>query len=449
MLRQAVQSVRPYVRIDHPVAQSLGVVAAQMEPAVIEHEAFHADLCSTVGEFSQRGLVVVEVHGLPRVERERTGLDGRVHAARRAAQPGVEAFGHAVESFGGVGEAHFRRGVVFAAGEPDFAGTKQFARADQRLVARQVVDAVGLVAAPRQMAGPHLAFAPFRLAIGGDEHPWAFVAGFAVAAFARDGTGRQRGAADLLFQRPPAGELGEGIDAFGHGERGFEPVHGERFGGVRGVGDGLRDEDEAAVLQREREFKADLVDGVFGRDGDGGAESVGALVGDRRFDRRPAGEHRLAATVRFETGATGEGLGALRQQRRAQGGVRLLLRRRDLQRHRIQLGQQRLALPHAEITTPVLHLRHLVRRRFQHHAHTVALEHHMAALIKHRRSLPPRMHRRTHGQSHHAINLCYDNNSAPLLRGVDFLLRSVYIKRLSKPNGFSKLRWPHGSNEAD
>ena len=213
-----------------------------------------------------------------------------------------------------------RRGVVFAAGQPDFAGVEQFARADQRFVAGQVVDAVSLVAAPCQVAGPHVAFGPFRFAVGGDEHPRAFVAGFAVAAFAGDGAGWQCGAAGLLFERPTTGELGERVDAFGHGERGFEPVYGEWFGGavctgcVRRVGDGLRDEDKTAMLQRKREFEADLVHGVFGGDGDGGAEFVGSLGCDRCVDRRPAGEHRFGAAVCFEPWASGEGFGALRQQ---------------------------------------------------------------------------------------------------------------------------------------
>lgn len=63
MLGQGVQTVRPYCRVDHPIAQAFGVVAAQMEPAVVEYEAFHADFGGAVGELVQCGFVVVEVHG--------------------------------------------------------------------------------------------------------------------------------------------------------------------------------------------------------------------------------------------------------------------------------------------------------------------------------------------------------------------------------------------------
>ena len=91
MLGQGVQTVRPYCRVDHPIAQAFGVVAAQMEPAVVEYEAFHADFGGAVGELVQCGFVVVEVHGFPCVEGERVRFGYRVHAPGRAAQPGVEA----------------------------------------------------------------------------------------------------------------------------------------------------------------------------------------------------------------------------------------------------------------------------------------------------------------------------------------------------------------------
>ena len=63
----------PHVRVDHPVAQAAGVVAAAEEPAVVEHEALDAHRGGAVGEAREPVEVVVEVDGLPDVERQRRG----------------------------------------------------------------------------------------------------------------------------------------------------------------------------------------------------------------------------------------------------------------------------------------------------------------------------------------------------------------------------------------
>ena len=133
---QPVEAVGPDFRVDPPIAQPLGVVAAFVEPAIVEHEALHADRSRTVGEPLERGLVVVEVHGLPGVERERPRLGGGVHAARQRAQPVVESRGDAVEAAVGVGEADFRRGIRFAGRKADLAGAEKLAGADKRFVGR-------------------------------------------------------------------------------------------------------------------------------------------------------------------------------------------------------------------------------------------------------------------------------------------------------------------------
>ena len=67
------------VAVDDPVAEARRVVAAALEPAVVEHEALDADLGRALGELQQPRRVVVEVDRLPRVEDERA--EGTTDAA--------------------------------------------------------------------------------------------------------------------------------------------------------------------------------------------------------------------------------------------------------------------------------------------------------------------------------------------------------------------------------
>lgn len=71
MLGERIESIGPHLGVDNPVACALRVVAAQVEPAVVEHEALHAHLRGQIGERDERGLVVVEIHRLPCIERHR------------------------------------------------------------------------------------------------------------------------------------------------------------------------------------------------------------------------------------------------------------------------------------------------------------------------------------------------------------------------------------------
>ena len=95
MLGERVEAVGPDLGVDDPVAQALRVVAAQVEPAVVEHKALHAHLRDQIGERDERGLVMVEIHRLPRVERHRAVA---AHMVRQRAQPAVEAGCGAVEA---------------------------------------------------------------------------------------------------------------------------------------------------------------------------------------------------------------------------------------------------------------------------------------------------------------------------------------------------------------
>ena len=91
---ERVQAVGPDVGGDDPVAEARAVVAAGAEPAVVEHEALHADRGRAVGEVEQPVAVVVEVDGLPDVQRDRAlGRD----RPRPGPQVAVEAAGDLVE----------------------------------------------------------------------------------------------------------------------------------------------------------------------------------------------------------------------------------------------------------------------------------------------------------------------------------------------------------------
>lgn len=395
---QSVEPVRPDRGIDRPVPQSLGIVAAQVEPSVVEHEPLHAYGGGAVGEPHERRLVVVEVHGLPGVERERTGLGDRVHAPGHRAHPIVEPNGHSVESTIGIREADVGSPVRLPRRQHDLAGAGQFAGAKQRLMRGEIVEPVGLVAAPREVAGPDLALRPPRRAVGEDEHPRGVVAGLAAAAVARDRADGHRGGRRLLLQRPASGELGERVDASGNGQDRVEPVDGEQFGGSGvGVGQAAGDRDEPSGPDRQRQFETYAVDGVVGDDletvadddpgpggvpaPDGDAFAVGA-VEHPCPDLRPPGEHRRSATVRLESGPSGPRLGALRQQRRPPGRVGPV-RRGVLERHRVQRLENPLVAHGAEIATSVFDLRHLVAGNLHYDADAVASEDGVRSVVEH------------------------------------------------------------------
>ena len=256
---------------------------------------------------------------------------------------------------------------------------------------RQIVDAVRLIAAPRQMAGPHFAARPLRFAVGCDEHPRAFMAGFAVATFACHGTGRHSSGTRLLFERPTTGELRERVCTTGHRHSRFQPIDGQWpvfavFAAIRTVDitDGLFDHRKSALFQRKLEIETYFVHAIFRSDGDCRRLGFAIFRGKECGHGSPAHEHRASATVGFKPRTAGERFGALWQQRWTQGRVGLFVRRGDSQRHGVKLGQCGFVGRKAEVSTPVFDLRHFVGRGLQHDAHAISAQHGMGSLIKHR-----------------------------------------------------------------
>jgi hypothetical protein len=78
---QRMQTMRPHVRGDGPVAKSGGVTTALPEPSVVEHIALDANLRGGLGELDQPVEIMVEVDGFPHVERDRPH-SGRVVGPR-------------------------------------------------------------------------------------------------------------------------------------------------------------------------------------------------------------------------------------------------------------------------------------------------------------------------------------------------------------------------------
>ena len=129
------------------------------EPAVVEHDALHADRRGAIDELEQCLEVVVEVDRFPGVEHQRPwaapggcGRD-RSRSWKRSATPSMPLVGP--------GEVERRAVVGVAVAERDLARQQQLSAADDRAVRagalRELLDEVALVAAPGDVHGPDLA----------------------------------------------------------------------------------------------------------------------------------------------------------------------------------------------------------------------------------------------------------------------------------------------------
>ena len=120
LLDERPEARGPHALVDEPVAETGGVVTPAPEPAVVEHESLDADRGRALGEGGEGVEVVVEVHGLPGVERHRPRAS-RMPRARP--QLVVEAPRQLVEPV--APRADRPRGRVrLALGEHDLAGSR-------------------------------------------------------------------------------------------------------------------------------------------------------------------------------------------------------------------------------------------------------------------------------------------------------------------------------------
>ena len=155
-------------RVDVPVAEPCGVVAATAEPAVVEDEPLDADLGADVGEGGQPGEVVVEVDGLPSVEHHRTRR-GRVVRARP--QVVVEGVADAVQPARRPGGVRLRaRRAPRPGARTTSPEAEQLGGAEDGVPVWAPLGPQPAVAAPAEVHAPHLARAVAEARRAGREH---------------------------------------------------------------------------------------------------------------------------------------------------------------------------------------------------------------------------------------------------------------------------------------
>ena len=63
--RQRGQPAGVFDRISGPIAQSGTVIAAALEPTIVEDEAFYADCCGSFSQSTDPRFVVIEIASFP------------------------------------------------------------------------------------------------------------------------------------------------------------------------------------------------------------------------------------------------------------------------------------------------------------------------------------------------------------------------------------------------
>jgi hypothetical protein len=342
---QRREAMRPDRRVHPPVAQAGRVVTPVQEPAVVEDEPLDADLGRDLRQLGEPVQVVLEVHGLPRVEDDRPCPAGTATAGvvRTLPQPAVEGAADAVEPVGRVRRIQPRRLVLLAGPQDDLAGLEQLARAEHP---RRVGLPLGErrdVAAPAQVRGPDLAPAPAETGRSGGHHERRVVPGPPVPRLAEVRAEGQGPALRMALPAPSAGE----VQHLGRHRRNRQQAQqlGEAVRRVAGVPDGVPQPQQAGVV--ERELTAQVEPGhVVGRLQD----DVAACPPDR-----PHGEaRRPVGAVGPRSGEAGPAAPPTRppgQQGRADGGGQRAVRDRGIERPG-DPGQQ-VGVEVAEIGAPV------------------------------------------------------------------------------------------------
>ena len=69
ILNNLRKTVRPNCRINDPITQSSAIIAAKVEPAIVENHAFYTNFSSNISERLDLFNIVIEVDRLPDIER--------------------------------------------------------------------------------------------------------------------------------------------------------------------------------------------------------------------------------------------------------------------------------------------------------------------------------------------------------------------------------------------
>ncbi len=262
---QRVEPVRPHPLVHVPVAEPGVVVPPPAEPAVVQHEPLGADPGRDVRQFLELVQVVVEVDGLPHVQRDRAR---RVRMALAGPQVAVEAARQLVETVPPVAAVHPRRGVRLAGAERDLAGQQQLAAAQQRLPGMGALGERTVIAAPRHVQAPDLAGAETEAALARDVHGGGVGAGAALAVLAQVRADGERVPLRGPFPQVAAGHVEQFRGPFRHRERQQDAGERERRGIGRGpAGDGGPLPDQAGVGELDLQAQFQLGGDVLGDDG--------------------------------------------------------------------------------------------------------------------------------------------------------------------------------------
>ena len=211
-VHQRMQTVRPHLGADHPVAEPGVIVAAGTEPAVIEHVTLHPEGGGALRQVDQACGVVVEVDRLPDVQAHRA-LGAGVHG--QGAQVPVETVGLGVQA-DGVVEIDPGRGVLLPRRQASLPGQEQFAAPDELGPHEIPFGDVDVVPAPGHVAGPDLTILVSEPLLTQAEHEGRISAGSAVAALPAVRPHRERAALRHPLGSPAPPEIHELAGLAGH-----------------------------------------------------------------------------------------------------------------------------------------------------------------------------------------------------------------------------------------
>ena len=254
-----VQTVRPHRLVDVPVPQSRQIVAPVPEPAVVEDVPLDAEFRRAIRQVLQPGQVVVEVDGLPHVDRDRARAP-RVRRPRPEIV--VEATCLIVEPVA-VGAVDPGRLVALPVRQPDLAGQEQFAAADHLESGEETLGVVAVVAAERDVGTPHFAAAETEPGHADGKYRRGVRAGASLPSFPFVDPDGELAALRGAFLPPSAGEVEDLAGLRRDRERELEVV--ENVEGVARVGDlGARPK-ETARQQLDVEDQTEIGDRVAAR----------------------------------------------------------------------------------------------------------------------------------------------------------------------------------------
>ena len=337
------------LRVHRPVAQARAVALALAEPAVVHHEAVHAERRGLLGERDLPGLGDVELGGLPGVVDHRPRPRHRAGARPRSIRQDVLQL-EAVQQPRGPAQPVRRIPAVEHRRLQRLARVQHVAEIE-RVEAAGHAHAVELVplhrdaprAAPRQRAEPHLAVLLVGRAFLDGEPRVGLVAGRAAAALEHARPPPQRLLVQRPLARPAAGQVAQRVV----GRRQREGRRGRLLHGHRlplAVLDGGRARQDSAlrvdpVAQRHVDLALDVTESHLEAVGRGRValvvqHQVAVAVGEGDLERRLHEQPRPPARVllrrggvrRVERGPLGHrrGLGKMVGLRQPSAPVELL-----------------------------------------------------------------------------------------------------------------------------